>query len=89
MYSVVLNEQYKIRQNKRPVEQTRFFKKTAASASVCEIEKLSGFERPQKTKIIEELNYRNELKYDYIDINETKYQMDWENMAILDSSRDD
>ena len=39
MYSVVLNEQYKIRQNKRPVEQTCFFKKTAASESVSEIAK--------------------------------------------------
>ena len=38
------------------VEHTRFFKKTAGRELVCEIVKLSGFERPQKTKIITELN---------------------------------
>ena len=45
--SIVLYEQYKFRKTKRAVEHTPFLKKIAACQSVCEIVKLSGFERPQ------------------------------------------
>jgi hypothetical protein len=46
------NEQFKYRKTKRAVEHTPFLKKIATYQSVsqcmCEIVKLSGFERPQK-----------------------------------------
>ena len=56
----VLYEQYKFRKPKRAVEHTPFLKKIAAcqsvSQSVCEIVKLSGFERPQKISLKLEKN---------------------------------
>ena len=53
----VLYEQYKFRKTKIAVEHTPFLKKIAAcqSVCVCEIVKLSGFERPQKMRHFNEI----------------------------------
>ena len=60
----VLYEPYKFRKHKRAVEHSPFLKKIAAcqSVCVCEIVKLSGFERPQK-------NFNNSYTVVYLRLN--------------------